>query len=375
VLDDDLAVVGEADAFVRDVRFGRGQPESTTRAYAGSIALFLRWCARAGRHWRDGVGRFGLFIAWLRRAGPQVSGLEVVPGAEVLAGPGHAPARSERRVNGVLTAVRGLVVHAVASGTAPAGLVWLLYEVAGRRDLPGAARGEDGRVAWRLRARHRLREPERRVDRASDEETPGLLRGCRPARDRLIVLLMGRAGLRRGEVCGLRRGDVRLLPDSSAPGCAVRGAHLHVVRRENPTGAWARSRRRRAVPAGFLVVQAFDAHEFGRVAVPGAAVSDFVLVNLARAPVGAPIRPDAVNALIAAAGRRSGLARAVSPHQLRHASGSNVADAGGEIDEIQDLPGHMSMSSSQVYLHPDPARLRAAADRVPSPGELAGPAR
>jgi len=328
VLDDDLAVVGEADAFVRDVRFGRDQPESTTRAYAGSIALFLRWCARAGRHWRDGVGRFGLFIAWLRHAGPQVSGIEVVPGAEVRTGPGHAPARSERRVNGVLTAVRGLVVHAVASGTAPAGLVWLLYVVAGRRDLPGAARGEDGRVAWRLRARHRLREPERRVDRAGDEETPGLLRGCRPARDRLIVLLMGRAGLRRGEVCGLRRGDVRLLPDSPAPGCAVRGAHLRVVRRENPDGARARSRRRRAVPAGFVVVQAFDAHEFGRMAVPGAAGSDFVLVNLARAPAGAPIRPDAVNALIAAAGRRAGLARAVSPHQLRHASGSNVEGRG-----------------------------------------------
>jgi len=186
---------------------------------------------------------------------------------------------------------------------------------------------------------------------------------------------MGRAGLRRGEVCGLRRSDVHLLPDSSALGCAVRGAHLHVVRRENPNGAWAKSRRQRAVPADFLVVQAFDADEFERMAVPEAAVSDFVLVNLARAPVGAPIRPDAVNALIAAAGRRSGLARAISPHQLRHAFGSNVADAGGTIDEIQDLLGHMSMSSSQVYLHPDPARLRAAVDRVPSPRELAGPAR
>ena len=56
VLDDDLAVVGEADAFLRHVRFGRDQSESTTRAYAGSIALFLRWCARTGRHWHDGVG-------------------------------------------------------------------------------------------------------------------------------------------------------------------------------------------------------------------------------------------------------------------------------------------------------------------------------
>ena len=75
------------------VRFGRDQSESTTRAYAGGIALFLRWCARTGRHWHDGVGQFGLFITWLRHAGPQVSGLEVVPGAEVLTGPGHAPAR------------------------------------------------------------------------------------------------------------------------------------------------------------------------------------------------------------------------------------------------------------------------------------------
>ncbi len=159
------------------------------------------------------------------------------------------------------------------------------------------------------------------------------------------------AGLRRGEVCGLRRSDVHLLPDSSALGCAVAGAHLHVVRRDNPNGAWAKSRRQRAVPADFLVVQAFDGYEFERMAVPEAAGSDFVLVNLARDPVGAPMRPDAVNALIAAAGRRAGLARAISPHQLRHAFGSNVADAGGTIDEIQDLLGHVSMSSSQVYVN------------------------
>jgi integrase/recombinase XerD len=227
VLDDDLAVVAEADAFLRHVRFGRDGSESTTRAYAGGIALFLRWCARTGRDWHEGVAQFGLFITWLRHAGPLVSGAAVTPGAEVLAGPGRAPARSERRVNGILRAVRGLVVHAVAAGTAPAGLVPLLYEVADHRNLPAVARGEDGRMAWRLRARHRLREPDQRVDQASDEETLGLLRGCRSARDRLIVLLMARAGLRRGEVCGLRRSDVHLLPDSSALGCAVRGAQPH----------------------------------------------------------------------------------------------------------------------------------------------------
>jgi integrase/recombinase XerD len=62
----------------------------------------------------------------------------------------------------------------------------------------------------------------------------------------------------------------------------------------------------------------------------------------------------------------------VRPHQLRHAFGSNLADAGGTLDEIAELLGHASMSSSQVYLHPDPARLRDAVERVPSPRELTG---
>ena len=48
----------------------------------------------------------------------------------------------------------------------------------------------------------------------------------------------------------------------------------------------------------------------------------------------------------------------MTPHQLRHAFGSNLADAGGGLDEVAELLGHASMSSSQVYLHPDPARLR-----------------
>ena len=49
VLDEDLKVVPVADSFLRHVRFGRDGAESTTRSYAYSIALFLRWCVgRAG---------------------------------------------------------------------------------------------------------------------------------------------------------------------------------------------------------------------------------------------------------------------------------------------------------------------------------------
>ena len=202
------------------------------------------------------------------------------------------------------------------------------------------------------------------MDRVSDAEIVALLRACLSARDRLVVLLMARAGLRCGELCGLRRSDVHLLADSRVLGCEVARAHLHVIRREdNPNGAWAKSRRQRTVPLDFLTVQAFDTYEFERMRVPRAAVSDFALVNLFREPAGAPMRPGAVGDLVTAAASRAGLERHVTPHMLRHACGSNLLDAGG----AQDILGHMNASSTQVYLHPDPARLRAAVDRVPSP--------
>ena len=96
-----------------------------------------------------------------------------------------------------------------------------------------------------------------------------------------------------------------------------------------------------------------------------------MLVNLFREPVGAPMRLDAVGELVAAASRRAGVVPALRPHQLRHAFASNILDAGGAIDEAQELLGHVLASSTQVYAHPDPARLRAAVDAVPSPRELA----
>ena len=366
VLDEDLAVVDEADAFLRHVRFGRDGSELTTRSYAGGIALFLRWCARTGRHWHDGVAALGLFITWLRHAGPQVSGVEAVAGGQVLAGPGAEPVRGPRRINAVLTAVRGFVAHPVAAGQAPGELMSLLYELADDRDVPAQARGEDQRLAWRLRARHRLHEPETVVDRAGDAEIVALLGACRSARDRLIVLLMARAGLRRGELVGLRRSDVHLLVDSRLLGCGIPRAHLHVVRRDNPNGAWAKSRRQRVVPLDFLGVQAVDGYAFERCAVPRAAESDFLLVNLFREPIGAPMRPDAINEVIAACSRRAGIEH-VTPHRLRHVFGSNLADAGSSLDEIAALLGHASMRSSQVYVH-QPSGI--ASDGCVSAGRL-----
>jgi len=373
VLDEELQVVGVADAFLRHVRFGRGRAESTTRSYAMSIALFLRWCARGGRSWVAGAGQLALFMVWLQYAGPGVSGLEAgTGGAVVLGGPGTAPVRGPRRVNNVLTAVREMVVHAVANGAAPGSLLPVLFEVADDRELPAAARGDEARMGWRMRARHRLAEPDRAKGRASDEQIAALVSGCLSARDRLIVVLLARAGLRRGEACGLRRSDCHLMVDSAALGCDVKRAHLHVVRRDNGNGAWAKSPHERVVPLDHVSVAAFDAYEFERMAVPAAAASDFVLVNLRRGRVGGPMRVDAVNEVLTAASGRAGLDEAVVPHSLRHAFGSSLADAEVGMDVIQDLMGHRSITSTRLYVHPDEARLRAAVELVASPREHSG---
>jgi integrase/recombinase XerD len=369
VLDEELAVVAVADSFLRHERFGRDASESTTKSYAHSIALFLRWCTASGRSWETGAGQLGLFTTWLIHTRPSRSDTSPSGAGVLLAGPGATPARCPSRVNGVLSAVRGMVVHAVANGDAPGSLVSVLYEVADDRDLPADARG-DGPMAWRLRARHRVHEPEVPVQRASDADVVALLRACRSARDRLAVLVMARAGLRRGELCGLRRADLHLAVDSRRLGCPTVGAHLHVVRRDdNPNGAWAKSRRQRVVPLDRLVVQAFDTYELERMTVREAGDSDFVFVNLFRHPLGAGMRPDGIGELLAAASRRAGLECPVRPHQLRHAWASDLADAGVGLDVIAELLGHASVASSKVYFHPDPARLRAAIEMVPSPLE------
>ena len=116
VIDDDLRPVPVADAYLRHVRFGRDDAESTTKSYAGAVALYLTWCVVARLDWRSAADRLGSFILWLRHT-PSHDGR---PGASVvLAGPGADEVRGPRRINAVLTAVRGFLAFAVDQGEAP----------------------------------------------------------------------------------------------------------------------------------------------------------------------------------------------------------------------------------------------------------------
>lgn len=362
VVDEDYRVVAEPDAYLQHLRLGRDAAESTTKAYAESVALYLRWCAGTGRDWRTAVDRLGGFVVWLRHTPND-------PDAP-MAGPGMPNVRGPGRINRILAGVRGFLRHGVAVGSVPAGVLPMLFEISDSRRLPVEARGESGALNYVARPRHRLSEPDTEVDRASDEEVAALLAACRSARDRFIIVTLARAGLRRGELCGLRREDVHFVADASGLGCKVTGAHLHVRRRDNVNGAWAKSRRSRAVPVDELVVLAYDTYFFERDRCRPGRDCDFVLINLFHPPLGAPIRPGALNELLAALSRRAGLSREVTPHQLRHAFASNVLEAGAAVDEAQMLLGHASVTSTQVYLHPSQDRLRQAVERVAAAGSL-----
>lgn len=66
VVDDGYRVVRVADEYLRHLRLGQDAAESTTKAYAEALVLYLRWCEQTSRDWRTAVERLGGFITWLK---------------------------------------------------------------------------------------------------------------------------------------------------------------------------------------------------------------------------------------------------------------------------------------------------------------------
>ena len=104
VVDEDYRLVEAPDAFLRDLRFGSDRTESTTKLYAGELALFLGWAAGSGRD--------------LQRAARELSRFVLVLRATPITrrGRGYGQPRGAGRINHVLAVVREFYKHAVAQG-------------------------------------------------------------------------------------------------------------------------------------------------------------------------------------------------------------------------------------------------------------------
>jgi integrase/recombinase XerC len=72
---------------------------------------------------------------------------------------------------------------------------------------------------------------------------------------------------------------------------------------------------------------------------------------------GGPLNPDLVRRSVAAARRRLGLPDSLTPHALRHSFATHLLARGVDLRALQELLGHASLSSTQIYTAVDAARL------------------
>lgn len=168
------------------------------------------------------------------------------------------------------------------------------------------------------------------------EDTPWL-----EARDSAMVELLYGSGLRVGELSGL---DVRA-SDAARGWVDLQGAQAHVL---------GKGSKRRTVPVGKAALAALERWLSVRGAQPTAAL--FSGRN------GTRLTAQSIWQRLRRRGQQAGLHAPVHPHMLRHSFASHVLQSSGDLRAVQELLGHASITTTQVYTRLDFQHLAKAYD-------------
>lgn len=150
------------------------------------------------------------------------------------------------------------------------------------------------------------------------------------ARDWAVLLLLYGAGLRIGEAMGLQ-GDILPLGDT-----------LRVTGKRGKT---------RIVPLLPQVRSAIDAYVAQCPHPPARGAPLF------RGARGGPLSPALIRRAVQGARGRLGLSDRTTPHALRHSFATHLLGRGADLRSLQELLGHASLSSTQIYTQVDAAHL------------------
>jgi integrase/recombinase XerD len=187
--------------------------------------------------------------------------------------------------------------------------------------------------------------PQRIPDTLTDEQLRAILAACTHLRDRFLMALLVESGMRIGQALGLRHSDV-----------VSRDRVIRIVPRpDNANGARAKTRGTHVVPVSAALIRLYSEYmhvEYGTLG------SDYVFVNLFAEPLGAPLRYQAVETVVARLRERTGIA--FTCHTLRHSHATDLIRRGVPVEVVSKRLTHASVSTtSAIYVHLEPEDLRA----------------
>jgi len=155
-------------------------------------------------------------------------------------------------------------------------------------------------------------------------------------RDLAMVEVLYASGIRVGELCGL---DLRSY-DTDRQLLRVRG----------------KGDKERTVPLGGPAIRELDGWLVARPLIAGAAAGEALFVGTR----GCRIDPRVVRRMVHRALARVPDAPDLGPHGLRHAMATHLLEGGADLRSVQEILGHSSLATTQIYTHVTTERLRAA---------------